>query len=387
MPSISAHHCIRPVASCARGAVIWRRPASFAAIAALVVIVGSDRAAVAHATDADLGPASADASLEAPAIELPANRRLIERARRRLPAHFALHTSSSFAMLSDLAAHETQAHGRCMERAYEEFLRFARACGLEPRPLEHKLVSVCFQSDEEYRSFAMAEDGPAGASVSGYYSPRSDLVVMHVGQNRATLRGSKPRMVAQAHAQTPVLRFEPELTPSAEETSSPPHHGCSGDSIAKRVHETVHQLTFHTRVMNPAVQYPPWICEGLATAFETESPEQPFGPDVDFAPRREVFQQLLANDDVWRLRHLVSISRVPADGRASARIIYHQSYALVTWLYRHRRDQLRDYLNAMVREPAGAVSPERNLQLFEQSFGDVEVLERQWLDHELDRLP
>jgi len=158
------------------------------------------------------------------------------------------------------------------------------------------------------------------------------------------------------------------------------------ESAAKCVHETIHQLMFHTRIMSPEVQYPLWICEGFSTAFETNAPEEAFGPDHDFGPRREVFQDLLATHELISLRDLVMMAQIPGNSPTLTRQVYHESYALVTWMCRERMPQVRDYLQSMLNEAPGRLSARRHLELFEQAFGDVQAVERDWMDHEWSML-
>ena len=107
------------------------------------------------------------------------------------------------------------------------------------------------------------------------------------------------------------------------------------------VHEAIHQLMFHTGVQTPHIEYPLWICEGLATAFETDDPDAAFGPDHEYAPRRDRFDLLLGADQLIELRQLVTYARMPDDSDETVQALYHQSYALVTWMSRFRRDELR----------------------------------------------
>jgi hypothetical protein len=63
--------------------------------------------------------------------------------------------------------------------------------------------------------------------------------------------------------------------------------------------------------------------------------------------------------------------------------MYQQSYALVTWLCRHRKTQLRAYLHDMAHVTGEeAQSSGNQLAMFESHFGDVKSIERTWLNHE-----
>jgi hypothetical protein len=62
--------------------------------------------------------------------------------------------------------------------------------------------------------------------------------------------------------------------------------------------------------------------------------------------------------------------------------VYHQSYALVTWMHRFRRNELREYLRLMRAAPQRPLSTHHHVELFETAFGDIDDLERAWLNHE-----
>jgi hypothetical protein len=152
--------------------------------------------------------------------------------------------------------------------------------------------------------------------------------------------------------------------------------------VAATVHEAVHQLHYHTRILKTAVQYPHWSGEGLATAFETSSPDEQFGPEYDFEPRQERFARLLKADRLVPLRSFVGIDRIPDSRRETVHTVYNQSYALASWLARERPGELRAYLIAMLKESPGRPTSQRHLELFEQAFGDVDAVEEAWLRRE-----
>jgi hypothetical protein len=90
---------------------------------------------------------------------------------------------------------------------------------------------------------------------------------------------------------------------------------------------------------------------------------------------------LLQDGALVPMRRLVSITSMDSIGAEDARRVYHQSYALVTWMSRFRREELRSYL-ADMRRQRGRLETSDHVSLFEQSFGRVDELERAWLRHE-----
>lgn len=275
---------------------------------------------------------------------------------------FVEYEATRWVVLSDANAQWTRQQAALLQRAHHQFLRYTRRLGLQPRPIRHKLVCVLFENRDEYRKFAQEHDGVTAEWISGYYSPKHDRVVFY---NVST---NPPRQVSST-------QDRPGATPS-------PRDIADDQATGTTVHEAIHQLMFHTGVQTPHIEYPLWICEGLATAFETDDPDSAFGPDHEYAPRRERFEQLLEADQLIELRKLVTYARMPDDSDETVQAVYHQSYALVTWMSRFRRDELRAYLQLMLAEVPGRPTPQRQLELFEQAFGDVDQLERTWLRHE-----
>ena len=283
-------------------------------------------------------------------------------ASKLLPDSFVEYEATRWVVLSDANAQWTRQQAALLQRAHHQFLRYTRRLGLQPKPIRHKLVCVLFENRDEYRKFAQAHDGVTAEWISGYYSPKHDRVVFY---NVAT---SSRRQVSSNHQRAEATLFPRDIADDR--------------ATGTTVHEAIHQLMFHTGVQTPHIEYPLWICEGLATAFETDDPDAAFGPDHEYAPRRDRFDLLLEADQLIELRKLVTYARMPDNSDETVQALYHQSYALVTWMSRFRRDELRAYLESMLAEVPGRPTPQRQLELFEQAFGDVDQLERRWLRHE-----
>ena len=101
--------------------------------------------------------------------------------------------------------------------------------------------------------------------------------------------------------------------------------------------------------------------------------------------RESQFAELLADGKLIALRDMVTYAKMPADDDDTIAAIYHQSYALVTWMARFRRNELRTFMEAVRTEPPGRPTPQRHLEIFEETFGDVNRLERAWLRYEREK--
>ncbi len=294
-----------------------------------------------------IAPAAAIASSDAAHDQLSGDSEAYRAARQLLPRGFRTHETRRFVVLSNAGRRWTRSRAKLLERTFDEFARYAGRLDLRPLPLRHKLVCVLFDRREDFAKFARDHDGVNESWGLGYYSP--------------------------AHART--VFFNGETEPDADEFAA-------RRSVATAIHETIHQLHFEKHVLSVHLQYPLWCVEGLATAFETAAPAAPFGPDFEFQPRRDRFRRLVQYDRILSLRELVQLDRMPDQRRETVHTIYNQSYAVASWLARHRPEELRRYLMSMLEEPPGRPSPARHLDLFEQAFGDVDQLESVWLRDE-----
>jgi len=336
---------------------------------------------------------------------LPAASPAYEQARSHLPGRFRELQTRRFIVLSDADRQWTRLQAQRLERTHHQFQRFARRLGLEPLPLRHKLVCVLFADREDYQHFARTEDEVADPWIAGYYAPKHDRVVFYRGEAnpsvveaRAKLREMRTEMDALAREadsatqeghpdQAEVLRqqsrrYRDHLQRESERVDA----FADQVSTSTTVHETTHQLLFHTRIQSPRIQYPIWISEGLATSFETDDTDGSFGPDHDYPTRRDAFSELLRSNDLIDLHGLVTLTRLAPTDEQAIHTVYQQSYALVTWMNRFRRSELRHYLELMLSEPPGPIGAERYREIFRDAFGDIDRLQRAWLTHERGHL-
>jgi hypothetical protein len=328
------------------------------------------------ATSPDRASSIEQTTLHAPSRRLSADSKAYRTARDSLPPGFMDYSTRRFVLISNADARWTREQGELLEKTHHQFHRYTKRLGLKPKPLRHKLVCVLFADRDDYRRFAAAHDDVTADWISGYYSPQHDRIVFY---NLETEDGG----FADAGLDVPKDHWAwPEVQAARQRFADERAKAATATTI----HEAVHQLAFHTSIQTAHIQNPIWISEGLATSFETDKPKGSFGPDHDYSVRREQFQELVENDTLIPLRQLVTHSEMPDNRDETITAVYHQSYALVAWLSRFRREELRDYLVALRGENPGRPTKARHLELFEEHFGDVNLLEEKWLKWERRQL-
>jgi hypothetical protein len=327
-----------------------------------------------------------------PGFVLPAEEPAVEDNQRLLGAGFVRSETDHFVLLSDCDAEWTAARGRLLERTRQQFFRTAARLNIPAIPHEHKLLVVLFDDQGRYQHFARVHDGLESSWVAGYYSTRGNRAVFFndasspaFGGVLAGLKaGSSPRGVslAQADAEAPSDRMHPAAgdTEAQAQRERLRIQGQAAEfSTAKTIHEAVHLLSFNTGMQSPSRDYPFWLSEGMATSFETGSPDAGFGPDRENQRRETVFNRLRREGRLLPLRQLVTLTEVP-DGKLSmAEPMYAQSYTLFTYLFRNEPVALAAFIQDLTGERPGALTPERQLEIFVSRFGDPERIERQML--------
>jgi len=316
-------------------------------------------------------------------------------ARALLPDRFAEFETKRFIILSDADVLWTREQAGRLERAHFQFERFVKRMKFDAVPLRHKLVVVLFRDRSDYRRFAQAHDGVSDPRMGGYYAPAADRSAFYDVESSPDMLEARTTL-DEMHNRARELDHETRRAGTDEELNAADREHARAyrqhveqeterveqfaiqATISTTIHEAIHHLFFHTGIQSPHVQHPVWLSEGLATAFETDRPNEAFGPQREYEPRRRRFLKLLEEDRLLPLRELVTIAEITT--------IYNQSYALVTWLYRYRDKDLARFIEGINALPPGRPDESTYLRVFEAAFGDLERLERQWLRDERRQL-
>ncbi len=248
--------------------------------------------------------------------------------------------------------------GDLLERLLSAFLLHWRGKPLSLSQPSTPLPAVVFASAKEFAQFAATDATPATAKSRGYYSVRTNRIVVY-------------DLTAGPNAEPAKTRAEVLRKVAA-----------SAFNVATVVHEATHQIAFNCGLHTRYADNPVWLTEGMAMYFET--------PDVTNRtgwrtighinrPRLLQFKRSLAK----RRSPQSLLALIGNDQRLTtaetAADAYAEAWALTYFLIKNRRAQYAEYLhNLSQKKPLIWNTPQERLAEFKAVFGDD--LNR--LDHE-----
>jgi hypothetical protein len=247
--------------------------------------------------------------------------------------------------------------GRLFERLQTAFLAHWKRAGLELAPPQHFLVAVILATPEEYARVAQAEAGGAIAGSLGFYSVRTNRMVL-------------ADLARAAHSAT-----ERELTRRLESQLA---------NVATLVHEATHQLAFNCGLQRRYADNPMWLSEGLAMYCEAPDLRSTsgWGTIGKLHPGRlQQFREFaMERRGVDSLKSLV-MSEDRFRDPATAADAYAESWALSYYLLKNRPDDYVEYLRLLGAKPRLVwETPEQRAEQFTSVFGpDWEALDREML--------
>jgi len=327
---------------------------------------------------------------------LPVDEPALARTIEALPHAFKRFESAHFVVLSDADSAFTRERAKLLERAREQFYRVAASMGLPAMPHPAKLACVLFDDVETYRTFAKDRDGLDASWIGGYFSASSNRIVFY---NHASSPESRRGTDSMAKFQRQMDRTRAEAHDAevggdqpraerlrqalAEQTRTLKDYQRRLDENAravsdtKTIHECIHLLAFNSGTQRRDHEYPFWISEGLAMAFESERQGGLFGPDRPstlITDRLERYDTLLDEGRLIPLAKLVSLVGVPNWDEATADAMYAQSHALFLMLYKRDPAAVGRFLRSLAQVP-GRGGSGLQAQLFAQHFGEPGAIE------------
>jgi hypothetical protein len=330
-----------------------------------------------------------------PGFELRADEDALAATKRQLGPRYRRFETPHFVILTDADPAWSRARATILEQTRRQFYRAMEHLGYPAVPHERKLVCILIREHDQFRTFAAREDGHVADWSAGYYSTGANRVVFYNDDSSPSLRQALAKLddyqsrVRQLRDQSTSLARAGRATEahSRREAADDLERqvGAERDrlrveaeefSVAKTIHEAVHLLAFNSAVQSPSREYPLWLSEGLACAFEAQSTALAFGPDRPSPHRARQVVALYHEARLLPLERVIVAADSIAGAREDADVLYAQSFALIEFLYDQYPRQLAELILSFADDPAADFDPADHLARFRRIIGDPADISR-----------
>ena len=337
--------------------VVLQRDGQRVRIAGRVLVEAQDDGLLLLAPDGVLWAVQPDELVERKADAAPfvplSREKLVESVLDELPDGFQTYQTAHYVICYNTSKAYAQWCGALYERLYRAMVNYWDRRGLDLKEPEVPLIALVFDDEASYADYARAELGDAVDSIIGYYSLRSNRIIMYDLTGIESLAVGR-RPVAVSQVQQILSR------PDASRT------------VATIIHEATHQLAFNLGLHRRYADIPLWTSEGIAIYFETPDLGSTKGwrtVGAVNAPRLARFRDYLRRRPADSLTTLIATDDRfrQADQVADA---YAEAWAFTFYLVRQYPRQYVAYLELLGEKgPLLYDEPAARLRQFEQCFG------------------
>lgn len=250
--------------------------------------------------------------------------------------------------------------GDLLERLLSAFLTHWRGKPLSIEEPKTSLPVVVFASAEEFAQFAAQDATAATAQSKGYYSVRTNRIVLYDLTAKADEEPAKTRADVQKKIAAKAF------------------------NVATVVHEATHQMAFNCGLHTRYADNPVWLTEGMAMYFETPDLNNRTGwrtiGQINRARLNQFKQSLAKRRSPGSLVSLISNDQRLTTSETALEA-YAEAWAFTYFLIKKRRVQYEEYLFKLSQKPPLVWNkPEERLEEFRAAFGeDLEQLDEEFL--------
>lgn len=331
---------------------------------------------------------------------LPEDAARRESLQREFGEDFKLHATRHFVVVYNAEENWSRQRAALLERTHDVYYKTLRRLGYQPLPLTERLVCVLFTDYTSYHAYVRRSDGGVMEWAAGYYSTRNNRTAFYHDRDNPEYDQIRQRMEA-------LEQIVEQLSAQLRQSIARNNHALSQETrrqltaarkeqnwyrnrikavahlanALKTVHEATHQLAFNSGLQQRGKMYPFWFSEGLATNFETNNPNEPFGPMHDNLGRRKVLTDALAAGRLAPLEQFITDPPPKSNRNGEVSVAYAQAWGLFRFLLRYRKDQMRRYLDTLHSAPLGRRDRPTLRREFTDAFGPIDQVQKLWDRH------
>ncbi|HKQ49487.1 MAG TPA: DUF1570 domain-containing protein [Phycisphaerae bacterium] len=302
---------------------------------------------------------------------------------------FKLKRTMHYSVVYNTSDEDVRTFGLAIEQTYRSCIKYTQKLGFDAHAPKKKLIIYYFEEHGDYNGHSKKVGvGEMPQSTPGVYVPELNISMFYNFRNQDSFK--KARQDAEAKIDQLKGRLKQgNLTPqerrqiNQEIKNARSHANWSttiGGDVSESIvqHEVAHQVLWNIGFHNPKVfiANPRWFAEGTAMMFEPIST----GTSANFgalnSDRLKEYQALEQAKGLVPVKEF--ISHAGWFGPATIGQAYAQSWALVHYLNRAKRNQVKAYVEIINKRPKTYKStPEQEIKDFETAFGK---LDRKWED-------
>lgn len=272
-----------------------------------------------------------------------------------LAGDFSTSLTDHFCVAHDAGSVEAIRLAGRLEYAFEHFRLFFEQFGFELQAPRERLSWISFTDRDDFSHYAKRADSMDLSRLSGYYSAKTNRVVI-VGTPLKT-----PLSVQRAA----TVDTAGDIAAMAGDDD--PNH------FVKISHELAHQLAFNTGLQKRGVMYPIWVSEGLATQYETKLS---YCQSSNTA-RSSRLSEMRTYGRLIPLEELIVATRLPAQ-QYLCEDLYAEAWGFFNFLLEKHPQQLKQYLSTLYNGKSGFRDSGILGQEFMECFGPVDQLRSEW---------
>ncbi len=297
---------------------------------------------------------------------VPLNKQQLgERLLEEMGPEFRLHESKHYVVVYNTTDKYAKWCSSLLERLQKGFLAFWKKRGCRVSAPKAPLAVLIFNNKASYINHAKEELGRAAGNAIGYYSFKTNRIVMY------DLTGSQ------------AVRREMTNRGSLKDISALLNNPKALPLVATIIHEATHQIAFNCGLQTRYVDNPIWLSEGLAVYFETpdlSSNRSWSGTDKVNYDRWDRFRANYRNGKVANLKTLISNDdrlRDPETAIHGYAEAWAWNYFLIKW---HSKAYVK-YLKMLADKPLLTMDdPQTRIREFQEHFGEnLQALEQEFM--------
>ncbi len=315
---------------------------------------------------------------------------------QELGPKFSLHATDHFLVFFDRQRDWAIQRGRLLEKSYNQFYGMMHEVGWPVRPLRHRLVCILLHDRARFVEYARTTDQLTEHWPNGYYSSGTNRIAFYndataepLRKLAAQLRGRQTQLdqlylrLQGMHAPVrPVERANLDARIRTLQRQLDSLHRTQWlvverANASKATHEAVHQLAFNSGLQQRGLAYPFWMVEGLATNFEAQDLNRPFGLGFDNPARRTVLRSAVRRNEMVPLEQFVVIVDPRKAAEAHRNLLYAEAWGLFRYLFEHHRPQLMQSFRSYATKPVEGGDALR--RWFTDSFGPIDAVQARWM--------